>query len=198
MMAMRKTLSLALGFVLSGFGALALATEGSRPQPPSRSEDKAAEAASPKRISPFILAARGKQRSARSKVYTNQDLERMFGPPEAAARAAEGSGELAPVVEPAATESRAGAPAATDQGDLPQVSEESAAERQRQIAESEKKVAQAQRRVSGLEEQRPAAINPFVPPHQTDWMAELDRAREELRKAKRQLDQLRQTTRLLR
>ncbi len=191
MMAMRKTLSLALGFVLLGFGALALVTEGSRPQPPSRSEDKAAEAASPKRISPFILAARGKQRSARSKVYTNQDLERMFGPPEAAARAAKGSGELAPVVEPAATELRAGAPAATDQGDLPQVSEESAAERQRQIAESEKKVAQAQRRVSGLEGQRSAALNPFVPPHRAAWMAELDRAREELRKAERQLEQLR-------
>ncbi len=176
MMAMQKTLSLALGFVLLGFGARALATEGSEPQPPSRSQDKAAEAASPKRISPFILAARGKQRSARSTVYTNQDLDRMFGPPEAGARAAEGSGELAPVVEP---------------GDLPQVSEESAAERQRQIAESEKKVAQALRRVSGLEEQRPAAINPFVPPHRAAWMAELDRAREELRKAKRQLEQLR-------
>ncbi len=191
MMAMRKTLSLALGFVLLGFGALALATEGSRPQPPSRSEDKAAEAASPKRISPFILAARGKQRSARSKVYTNQDLERMFGPPEAAARAAEGSGGLAPVVEPAATEPLSDAPAATDQGDLPQVSEESVAERQRKIAESEKKVAQAQRRVSGLEEQRPAALNPFVPPHRAAWTAELDRAREELRKAERQLERLR-------
>ncbi len=177
MMAMRKSLSLALGFVLLGFGALALATEGSRPQPPSRSEDKAAEAASPKRVSPFILAIRGKQRSARIKVYTNQDLDRMFGPPEA--------------VEPASTESRADAPAATDQGDLPQVSEESAAERQRQIVESEKRVAQAQRRVSGLEEQRSAAINPFVPPHQAGWMAELGQAREELRKAKRQLEQLR-------
>jgi len=129
MMAMRKTLSRALGFVLLGFGTLALATEGSRPQPPSRSEDRAAEAASPKRISPFVLAARGPQRSARSKVYTNQDLERMFGPPEAGARAAEGSAALAPVVA-------------------------------------------------------------FVPPHQTDWMAELDRAREELRKAKRQLEAL--------
>ncbi len=191
MMAMRKTLSLALGFALLGFGALVSATEDSRPQPPSRSEDKAAEAVSPKRISPFVLAARGNHRSARGTVYTNQDLDRMFGPAEAGARVAEGSGELAPVVESAATELRAGAPAATDQGDLPQVSEESAAERQRQIAESEKKVAQAQRRVSGLEEQRPAAINPFVPPHQTDWMAELDRAREELRKAKRQLEQLR-------
>ncbi|MCZ6783155.1 MAG: hypothetical protein O7G30_07560, partial [Proteobacteria bacterium] len=104
-----------------------------------------------------------------------------FRPPEAGARAAEGSGELAPVVEPAAT----------DQGDLPQVSEESAAERQRQIAEAEKKVAQAQRRVSGLEEeQQRYATNPFRPtPDELD--VKLHRAREELRKAKKELEQLR-------
>ena len=53
MMAMRKTLSLAFGFVLLGYGGLALATEGSRPPAPSRSEDKAAQAASPKRVSPL-------------------------------------------------------------------------------------------------------------------------------------------------
>ncbi len=74
---------------------------------------------------------------------------------------------------------------------MPQVGEESAAERQRQIAEAEKKVAQVQRRVSGLEEeQHRYAINPFRPtPDELD--VKLHRAREELRKAKKELEQLR-------
>ncbi len=114
-----------------------------------------------------------------------------FGPPEAGARASEGSGELALVVEPAATESRTRAPAATGQEDLPQVSEESAAERQRQIAEAEKKVAQAQRRVSGLEEeQHRYATNPFRPTPD-ELNIKLHRAGEELRKANKELEQLR-------
>ncbi len=110
-------------------------------------------------------AEKAKAASEAPVVYTNADLLRRFGPPEAG--------------KPAQEEKKEGtAPAAGTPGDPLRTIEEQQAraeDKKLRVAEAEKAVADAEARVKAIQEKEAAISNPYLPPppltpeEQEDW-----------------------------
>ena len=123
------------------------------------------------------------------KTYTNEDLERMFGPPPPATPAASN--------EEKATVERSGAEIETDA--LTRLFEEQARRKARdmEIAQVERKVAEAGAKIGRLEQLRLRSRNPFLPrPELTpeQQQEELEKARKTLDEARARLEKLRSSS----
>jgi hypothetical protein len=175
-------------------------------QPGSGAETSAPDEKGPK-LSPFVFAMGGKPSVSDGNVYSNADLERMFGPPP----------PPEPVETPARTAEGAGPGDANDAGestsalDLLFERRDAARERDKALAEAEQQVADARKRVTELERRVLATKNPFLarpgPPEEgaEEWrqagtpqrlqMAEqeLQAAREAVTEAERKLAELRRS-----
>jgi hypothetical protein len=105
---------------------------------------------------PFLKAARGKPgQPAEDKVYGNEDLERLFGPPPP---------EEEPAAEPPAAAVPGEAPPAQPGDPLAelQAQRRKAEERAAAIVEAEKKIADLNERIANLERTKIAIHNPLL------------------------------------
>ena len=133
------------------------------------------------------------------KVYTNQDLEKMFGEEEESAEAPappaeEPEAERKPVME-VTVEPEPGEKPAADPLALMRQEQAMAAERDRAIADAKKTVADARARVTQLEQRILALKNPYLPrpeipdDEKAGW--ESMGTRERLEQSEQQLEQAR-------
>lgn len=178
-----------------------------------KAPEKTAEPAKSEAQPPAAQAAREKDCSE-VKVFTNEDLERMFRgeevePDPSSAEAAPAEGAAPPERRPIEPAAGSGAAQPTDSLQWMQDREARQAERRQQIADTEAAVAAAQQRVADLEKRLLATKNPFmarpvIPDDEKEkWDSEgtkeranateeqLSQAREELQKLEQELAQLR-------
>jgi hypothetical protein len=144
------------------FAAGALAAESKDKAKPkdctglTEAQRKAAGCEEPE--NPFLKAARGKAgEPVQDKVYGNDDLERLFGPPPAA--------EQAPAAEPEpGTESAPPVPPPDPGNVLAEIEEQrkQAEERAAVAAEAEKKITDLRDRLASLERAKIAVHNPLL------------------------------------
>jgi hypothetical protein len=159
--------------------------------PPAQSREKAATA---------------ERKRPKAEVYTNDDLERLFGPAPAEVPSAAEAAAVTPIATPPAT-----ATSATTQDPLAQMEEARRAttERQQQIEEGERALTTAKERVTALEKRVLAVKNPFMarpttPEENTEEWAgmnnvqRLSRSEEELNQARQQLEEAEAKLRQLR
>ncbi len=198
--------------------AVTASSAGNDSQPPAQ-ESKAAATPKPRAAeaerSPFMQAVAGEQGAAPAKVYSNTDLEQMFGgapsakkqeapPAQGATPASEPSERVEPESETEAETARVPVPA-EQKGAVDALLEREAAraEYAQSIADAELQVRQAQKRVSDLEQRQLAARNPLLPrpaaPEEgaEEWQAmngaqRAARADEELRSAREALTEAEQ------
>jgi hypothetical protein len=169
--------------------------------------------------SPFLKATTGDRLPETDKTYTNEDLERLFGPspapaPEVASPegmvegAAPPEGAGTPAVPPAEG-ATGGSGASGSPLDELEAMHKREAERQEQMTRAEKKVADIESRIAELEKRARSVSNPFLPRTEPpkegreEWdkmtgeeraartQEEITAAREELEQARRELDTLR-------
>lgn len=170
------------------FISTACATEKGSEKKESQPAQKAEEKAEP-----------GGQGEQDVKVYTNEDLERMFGEEESAESAAppteEAAGERKPVME-VKVEPEPTAKPATDPLSRMQQQQAEAEDHARAVEEAKQAVADARKRVAQLEERVLAVKNPFLarPVIPDDEKAQWDSmgARERLEDSETKLKQARE------
>jgi hypothetical protein len=154
----RILLACLLAIPLVATGVLAAESKGkAKPQDctgMTESQKKAAGCEEPD--NPFLKAARGKAgEPAQDKVYGNDDLERLFGPPPPVEE--EAAAEPAPAAEGAAPAPQPGDPLAEIEDQRKQALERAAA-----AAEAEKKVTELRDRLASLERAKIAVHNPLL------------------------------------
>lgn len=162
------------------------------------SQPRAAGASEPERD-----PARSQRKKAQAvPLYTNEDLERMFGPSGASKQS---EGEAKPQPSSAAREgARPEAPRVPRRDPLEAIEEEQAREADRglRLAEAEREVAEAAARVKELEKRALAIRNPFLPrpelpPEEAEaWKGlsneqRLERTEAALAEARRKLEEAR-------
>lgn len=195
-----------LGWVPSAlFGVLlvSVSVTAAATEPDSRSKTTAKTPPAGGRDAAAAAAAERKRTKA--EVYTNDDLERLFGPAPAEVPASQDAVSAAPGIAPAAEKPTAEAdPLAQMEADRA-----GASDRQKQIEDAERAVNAAKERVTALEKRLLAVKNPLLarpaPPEERaeEWAAmnnvqrlsqseaELSQAREQLVEAEGKLRQLR-------
>jgi hypothetical protein len=200
-----------LCLALTAFFLPAAAAEEEKKE--AKEEQKAEEQADPAGAGADAHAD-PEQESSETRVFTNEDLERLFGGGELDEEPARPSGEGSPAAGEAAVQRPAG-PAtgggaqAADPLQWMQQRETSEAERRQQIADAEAAVAAARQKVADLEKRLLAVKNPFLArpeipdDEKSDWDGmsgperasateeQLGNARDELQKAEQELARLR-------